>query len=290
MSRTDSPDHPQGTVCLTLDVESDYARSQTVTILDRAGPFFQWVREEQVPITAFVTGRLIEQANPIVEQLQSAGISVELHGYSHSVSEFGTMHSSHADEIERGTDAYAKRFCRVPTGYRAPSGIVSAEDIRLLDRLGYRYDSSIFPVRRPGRYDFTGVPRSPFRWEGLHLAEFPVALLSPRIPAGLTFTNLLGSRVSAMLLARSAPVPPAPMVIDGHFHNMFSDPQALRSLPLRLRCVYTLGQWSGGLAGVRALVGRLRWRGFVLGNLTQTVQATAVERLPSFSLAAFEDI
>jgi hypothetical protein len=53
-----------------LDVESDYARSPTLTVLDRTGPFFEWVRDEKVPFTAFVTGRLIEQAHPIVDQLQ----------------------------------------------------------------------------------------------------------------------------------------------------------------------------------------------------------------------------
>lgn len=288
MPRTDSSDRTPGTICLTLDVEPDYARSQTLMILDRTDPFFQWVRDAQIPLTVFVTGRLIEHSHPIVDRLQSAGIPVELHGYSHAVPGLGTMHHSHADEIERGTEAYVKRFGRVPFGYRAPSGVISADDVRLLDRLGYRYDSSIFPVRRPGRYDFTGLPNHPFRWDGLHLAEFPVALLTSRIPAGLTFTNLFGPRISAMLMARSAPVPPAPIVIDGHFHNMFPEPQALKNLPWGLRCIYSLGQWSGGLAGLRTLVNDLRRRGFVLGNLTQIAQAAPAGNLLSVGLKVFE--
>jgi len=288
MARTDGANHKPGTACLTLDVEPDYARSQTLMILDRTQPFFQWVREEQVPITTFVTGQLIEQGHPILEQLQSAGISVELHGYSHAVSGFGTMCSSHAEEIQRGTDAYVKRFGRVPTGYRAPSGIVSAEDVRLLDRLGYLYDSSIFPVRRPGRYDFTGLPNRPFRWEGLRLTEFPVALLTSRVPAGLTFTNLLGPRLSAIALARSAPVPPAPVVIDGHFHNMFTEAQALRTLPWRLRVVYSLGRWSGGLSSLRSLIENMRRRGFIFESLTQTAQGIASGQLPAVSMSVFE--
>jgi peptidoglycan/xylan/chitin deacetylase (PgdA/CDA1 family) len=287
MPGTDNSERASGTVYLTLDVESDYARSPTLMILDRTGPFFKWARDEQVPFTAFVTGRLIEQAHPIVDQLQSAGIPVELHGYTHDVSGFGTMHSSHAEEIERGTDVYEKRFGHVPAGYRAPSGVVSEADIRLLDRLGYRYDSSIFPVRRHGRYDFSNLPHHPFRWEGLHLAEFPLALLTSRVPAGLTFMNLLGSRISSMILARSASASPAPVVIDGHFHNLFPAPEALRALPLAFRFIYRLGEWTGGLACLRALVSNLRGRGLVLGNLAQVAQITRSELLPAVNLTAF---
>ena len=212
---------------------------------------------------------------------------MELHGYAHDVSGFGTMHSSHAEEIERGTDVYVRKFGRVPTGYRAPSGIVSAADLRLLDRLGYRYDSSIFPVRRHGRYDFSSLPHHPFRWEGLHMAEFPLALLTSRVPAGLTFMNLLGSRISSMILARSASASPAPLVIDGHFHNLFPAPEALRALPLAFRFIYKLGELAGGLACLRALVYNLRERGLVFGNLAQVAQITRSEHLPAVNLAVF---
>lgn len=288
MPGTDSSERTPGTICLTLDVESDYGRSQRVTSLDRTGPFFQWVHDEQIPVTAFVTGHLIEQAHPIVDKLQSSGIPVELHGYAHAVSGFGTMRSSHADEIKRGTDAYVKKFGRVPAGYRAPSGIISADDLRLLDQLGYKYDSSVFPLRRHKRYDFTGLPHHPFRWESLNVAEFPVALLSSRVPAGLTFINLLGSRISTSLLARSAPVPPSAIVIDGHFHNLFSSPVALRALPFAFRLMYALGQWSGGMACLSSLVSNLRQRGYVFGNLAQIARNAAAGHLPAVKLTVIE--
>ena len=272
------------TVYLTLDIEPDYGRCRTLAILDRAGEFLDWARHEQVPLTAFVTGRLIEQGHPVVAHLQSAGASVELHGYEHALSGFGTMRDSHAEEIERGTAAYAKRFGRLPAGYRAPAGVIGAEDIRLLNRLGYGYDSSIFPVRRPGRYDCRHLPHSPFRWEDLRLLEFPIALLTSRIPAGLTFINLLGPRLSARLLLRAAPVPPSPLVLDGHLHNLFQDRAARANLPWKLRGIYALGQRAGGLPGLRTLVEELRRRGCAFGNLTAAALAASSELLPSARL------
>jgi peptidoglycan/xylan/chitin deacetylase (PgdA/CDA1 family) len=290
-SQTDDRPSP-APLCLTLDVEADYGRSATVAILDKTDSFFDWIRNEHVPVTAFVTGRLIEQGHPIIDRLEAAGVAVELHGYAHAAGDFGTMLHSHAEEIERGTVAYQRRFGRPPAGYRAPSGIISAEDLRLLDRLDYRYDSSVFPVRRPGRYDFTALPRTAFRWSGLRLAEFPVALLSPRLPAGLSFINLLGPSISARLIRHSAVSrpstgSPAPLVIDGHFHNLYSHPAALTGLPLALRAVYGLGRWSGGLACARKLVDALRRAGHEPASLHDLALRTHPVDLPAIDLEVF---
>jgi len=274
-------------LCLTFDIEPDYGRRPTFGILDKADPFFDWIRAERVPVTAFVTGRIIEQGHRIVDRLLAAGIAVELHGYAHAPEAFGTMHGSHADEIQRGTDAYIRRFGHVPTGYRAPSGVVSADDLRLLDRLGYRYDSSIFPVRRPGRYDFAALPRQPFRWGGLRLLEFPAALLTSRLPAGLTFINLLGPSISARLIRRAAGPAPGPLVIDGHFHNLFTDRPALAGLPWALRAVYTAGRWSGGLRCTRNLVDRLRRAGFKPSDLREIAAHTQATDIPAVELGVF---
>ena len=275
-------------VCLTFDVEPDYGRRPTFGILDKADSFFDWIRAERVPVTAFVTGQIIERGHRIVDRLLAAGIAVELHGYAHDAAAFGTMHGSHADEIQRGTDAYVGRFGRVPTGYRAPSGVVSADDLRLLDRLGYRYDSSVFPVRRAGRYDFTAMPRRPFRWGGLGLIEFPVALLTPHVPAGLTFINLFGPTLSAWLVRRTAGPHPGPLVLDGHFHNLYADAGALAGLPWALRAVYTAGRWSGGLRCTRLLVERLRGAGFEPSDLREMAARTQSADTPTLELAVFQ--
>lgn len=288
---SDAPPRPR--LCLTLDVEQDYGRTDTYRILRMTDPFMQWVREERVPLTAFVTGRLIADGHPIVDQLAAAGAAVELHGFNHSMASLSTMYDSHAAEIEQGTAAYEKRLGRRPLGYRAPAGVVSAADLRLLDQLGYRYDSSIFPVCRAGHYDFRALPSHPFRWAKLRLLEFPVGLLTSRIPAGLSFTNLMGPRLSIFLMRRSidrltaTSAADAPFVLDGHFHNLFADPEARSALPPLLACMYRLGEWMGGLDALRAMFAALRGRGIVPASLADVALQPPRESWPEQDLGVF---
>ena len=285
------------TLHLTLDVERDYGRADTYRALDAAGPLFAWTEKTGLPLTAFVAGEILERGHPIVETLLKAGIPIALHGHAHAAAAFGTMRTSHADEIERAVQAYASRIGKRPHGYRAPAGIISRTDLMLLDQLGFAYDASIFPMRRPHRYDFSRLPRAPFRWEGTRLAEVPFGLMTSSLPAGLTFINLLGPAASAALIGRAArklagqsPSGSAPSgyVIDLHGHNLFAYPPALRALPVALRLVYRAGRWSGGLACLMSLADKLRRRGFTFGNLEADALRLDPEKLPAVGFDCFE--
>lgn len=269
-------------ICLTIDVESDYGRSGRYALLDQANPFFEWVRGEQIPFTAFITGRLLEQGHPVIESFQSADIPIGVHGYEHRTDRFGTMTTSHEDEIRRGIEAYVKRIGRPPAGYRAPLGIVSRDDIALLARQGLRYDASIFPVRRPGRYDFSAMPRTPFRWDGTSLVEMPFGLLTKTLPAGMSFINLVGPAMGSTFLRRQcrARSDSSATVVDMHFHNLFTDETALRDLPLGLRAMYRAGAWRNGISCLKALVGNLRRAGAVFGCLETDALNLKTEALP----------
>ena len=279
--------------CLTLDVEPDYGRADSCAILDRAEPFFDWLRAERMPLMAFVTGELLDRGHRVLDLLNDAGASLGVHGHRHAAGDFGTMRDSHAGEIERSADAYSRRIGRPPRGYRAPAGIISREDILLLDRRGFRYDASVFPLRRPGRYDFAGLPRTPFRWEGTRLVEMPFGLMTSFLPAGMTFINLLGAPLSAGLIRRAARLLPfgagaAGYVIDLHLHNLFSHPPALRSVPAAMRLMYRTGEWGGGLPRLQKLVGRLRLYGFAFRDLEADVVRRKSEDLPACGFDCFE--
>ena len=279
------------TLYLTLDVESDYGRSDTYDVLDRAAPFFDWIKSEQIPLTAFVTGRLLEQGHRVVDTFQECGIAVGVHGYTHAADTFGTMHTSHADEIRRGAEAYAKRMGNKPAGYRAAAGVISREDVLLLDRIGFRYDASVVPMRRPGRYDFSGLPKTPFRWDGTRLVEIPFGLLTSALPAGMTFINLLGATVSSRLIMREArrlTGAPAWHVTDLHLHNLFAHYPALRSLPFVLRLIYLAGGIMGGLPTLRRMTADLRRAGFEFGNLEADALRLDAGRLPVVELDFFD--
>jgi hypothetical protein len=201
------------------------------------------------------------------------------------------MHTSHADEITRGTEAYVKRVGRRPAGYRAAAGVISRDDVLLMNQMGFRYDASVFPMRRSGRYDFSGLPKTPFRWDDTRLIEIPFGLMTSSLPAGMTFTNVLGSRLSAGLIAREAGRLgglPAWHVADLHMHNLFAHYPAMASLPFVLRLVYLAGSVTGGLSSLMRITDRLRGAGFALGDLETDALRLNADSLPTVRLDCFD--
>jgi len=285
--------HIQGVrLCLTVDVESDYGRADTYEVLNRAAPFFEWIQKDHIPITAFVVGRLFQQGHPIIETLLKAGASLGVHGFSHSPDTFSSMQSSHADEIQKGVEAFERRVGRKPSGYRAPAGVISRDDVLLLNRLGLRYDASVFPMRRLHRYDFSGLPEFPFRWEGTSLVEVPVGMLTSTLPAGMSFVNLFGARLSAYLvrnrLVKLKEHELACHVTDIHLHNLFAYHPAMVCLPFSLRIVYLAGSLAGGLSMLVKYVSVLRRGGYTFCNLEDNALSLKVESLPVVGLDCFD--
>ncbi|OGV65287.1 MAG: hypothetical protein A2283_05735 [Lentisphaerae bacterium RIFOXYA12_FULL_48_11] len=287
----DSDPRRSETLYLTLDIESDYGRSDSYEILSQAAPFIDWLHAENIPLTAFVVGKLFQQGHSIIDTFLRAGISLGVHGFSHSPDTFGTMHASHADEIQKGMEAFEKRVGRKPDGYRAALGIVSRDDVLLMDKLGFCYDASIFPMRRSHCYDFSGLPKSPFQWQGTNLVEIPLGMLTATLPAGMTFINLLGSELSAFLVKRQVSSlsgdDKAFHVTDLHFHNLFPYYPAMNSLPFIMRLVYQAGSIMGGLVTLRRYVAVLRSKGFVFGNLETDALSLRRESLPVVGLDCF---
>jgi peptidoglycan/xylan/chitin deacetylase (PgdA/CDA1 family) len=287
----------RATVYLTLDVEPDYGRADSCRALDQGDVFLAWLRGNGIPLTAFVVGRLLERGHRLLDELLGAGIPVALHGYSHAPVTFGSARTPHGEEISRGLDAYRRRVGRAPRGYRGALGILSREDVLALDRLGFRYDASVFPMRRPGRYDYSRLPRSAFRWQDTGLLEIPFGLLSRWIPAGMTFINLAGAAASAhgirrALKARHAPPDAHPLsracVLDMHLHNFFPNPAALRAVPPPMRLIYRAGDWRGGLRCLEDLTGRLRRMGFEFGCLEADALSVDVGTLPTVAPEALD--
>lgn len=273
------------TLFFTLDVEPDYGRTSRVSLLNRLPEFVSLMRAEDVPITAFVVGRFFDDQPEVADQLAKSGADVELHGYHHSAADFGSMYTPHTEEIERGHAAYVRRMGHPPLGYRAPSGIIGQEDLLTLRRLGFLYDASIFPVLRQGRYDFRSAPRTPFRWKNTELLEFPCGLLSPRLPAGMTFINWLGPAWSARRLASMCSENAGTCVLDAHLHNFFHAPLACHDLPWGLRLSYQLGRVRGEWRGFLRLLKKLRSENWTFRSLSAEARRVTADALPLPSFA-----
>jgi polysaccharide deacetylase family protein (PEP-CTERM system associated) len=131
--------------------------------------------------TFFVLGWLADRHPDLVRDIAAAGHEVASHGWDHvrvtrqRPEEFRASVRRTKHELERLTGAEV-------LGFRAPSfsivpGFEWALDVLIEE--GYRYDSSMFPIRRPGDYGYPDAAPEPHWLErpAGRLAEFPLATL-----------------------------------------------------------------------------------------------------------------
>jgi polysaccharide deacetylase family protein (PEP-CTERM system associated) len=131
--------------------------------------------------TFFTLGWLAKYRPEVVRAIANAGHEVASHGFRHERVTSLTPQRFRED-IRSSRQALEDLTGRVVLGYRAPSfsiipGFEWAFDVLVEE--GYRYDSSIFPIRRRG-YGYPSAPRAPYvihRPSGT-LAEFPLATVS----------------------------------------------------------------------------------------------------------------
>ena len=187
----------------TVDVEESFQVAALEPFVDRA----QWenipsrvegsvkllldlLAEHRAQATFFVLGWLAQRRPQMVRDLIAAGHEIASHGSDHKrVTQMQPAEFRHSvrDSKLRLEDACG----RAVIGYRAPSfSIVRGGEwaLEILVEEGYRYDSSLYPIRRPG-YGFAGGRRDPHTIETSAgpLHEFPPATLraGPAIlPAG----------------------------------------------------------------------------------------------------------
>lgn len=92
-----------------------------------------------VPTTFYMPGFDAECYPELVQEARRRGFEIGSHGYLHESWELGDEEEA---LLERTHDILTGLMGTPPTGWRSPSGRKSARTMRVLRRLGYRYDSS----------------------------------------------------------------------------------------------------------------------------------------------------
>lgn len=143
------------------------------------GVILDLLAEREVHGTFFVLGWIAERHPALVKRIAAAGHEIASHGYSHQLiytqsrEEFRaeTVRSKHLLEDLAGAPVI---------GYRAASFSITRRSLWALDvlaELGFRYDSSIFPIRHD-RYGIPDAPAEPGKLttpSGATLVEFPMS-------------------------------------------------------------------------------------------------------------------
>lgn len=131
--------------------------------------------------TFFVLGWVAERFPDLIRDISRRGHEIASHGSRHElVYDLGP--ERFAEDLRQSVDAISDASGVRPVGYRAPSFSVDHRSLWAFDVLaehGFRYDSSIFPVRHP-RYGIPSFPRFPRNVRtpaGVTMPEFPMTTL-----------------------------------------------------------------------------------------------------------------
>jgi polysaccharide deacetylase family protein (PEP-CTERM system associated) len=116
-----------------------------------------------VRATFFVLGVIAEAHPRLVAELADAGHEIGCHSHRHEFVYRQSPDTFRAD-LQQARDVIASATGTAPIGYRAPYFSIRGDSLWALEILaneGFRYDSSIFPVRNP-RYGIPDAPRVPY--------------------------------------------------------------------------------------------------------------------------------
>lgn len=135
--------------------------------------------ERGVYATFFVLGWLAERTPGLVRRIAEAGHEVACHGYSHQLV-YKQTPAEFREETVRAKHCLEDTIGHSVLGYRAASFSITRQSLWALDALidlGFRYDSSIFPIHHD-LYGIPGATPEPHRVSapsGRTLAEFPMS-------------------------------------------------------------------------------------------------------------------
>lgn len=259
---------------LTIDLEPWYA-SEFLTkylpeekddqIEEAVRPILDLLDRYKTKATFFVLGIVAERHPEMVRQVYDKGHEIASHAYSHkTLHELGE--SRFEEEIKRSVELLWSITSKKPIGFRAPSFSINNSTkwaFRILEENGFRYDSSIFPIKTM----LYGVPNAPLRRYRPSMAdvaqenpdgriiEFPVTVfkLGRNIPvAGGFYLRVLPLWFLRFAIARVNKTRPA--VIYVHPWETYSKTPRLSGVPLFSRFI----TYCGINSALRKLEGLLK--------------------------------
>jgi polysaccharide deacetylase family protein (PEP-CTERM system associated) len=182
--------------------------------------------EGRTQATFFCLGWIAERYPALVRRLAEEGHEVASHGFAHQRASDQTPEEFYAD-IARAKALLEDVTGSPVRGYRAPSFSVGERNpwaFGCIARAGYRYSSSVYPIR----HDHYGVPDAPRFAHEVEpgLMELPIAtvrVLNANLPAGGGgYFRLLPYAVSRWALRRINAVDRRPAMF--YFHPWELDP------------------------------------------------------------------
>jgi len=198
--------------------------------------------------TFFVLGTVAEHYGDVVREIINRGHEVASHGYAHKLI-YKTTAQEFEDDLKISFEHLHNAGCSEIWGYRAPYWSITRDSLWALEvlcKLGVKYDSSIFPIKR-GLYGIPDAPTHPHKVLD-DLWEFPpstIRFLGMNWPiAGGGYLRLAPYRLVSWAIRKSALEHSKVF----YFHPYELDPTDVH-LQHKTRSVVTLVYWVQQILG-----------------------------------------
>lgn len=136
--------------------KQDLINETTLPIIDLLGQY-------DVKATFFVLGQVAERYPSLIKEIHNGGHEIASHCYSHkTLYELGM--EGFRKEIKLSIDILKSITGEPPLGFRAPSFSITSKTswaLEVLEQYGFRYDSSIFPIKTK-LYGVSNAPTVPY--------------------------------------------------------------------------------------------------------------------------------
>jgi polysaccharide deacetylase family protein (PEP-CTERM system associated) len=176
-------------------VDGGFIPAAVDVLLERLAKF-------EAKATFFCLGTVAEWYPEVIEAIVAQGHELGVHGYTHAFLHEMTRQSLE-DDLRKTQDILAKHTER-PIGFRASTFTHAPFLYEVLEDCGFKYDSSILPIKTP-LYDWSAYEDSAPFWATPRILEIPLSIhkvAGIRIPVGGLYLRLLGGSVNVRLLRR----------------------------------------------------------------------------------------
>ena len=139
------------TIFITVDFEEwfhityldkyHFNKSEIDTFADKILFFFEKLTELNIHSTVFVVGEIIERNIDILKKIKELGHEIGCHGYSHKILT-SLSDDDFLNETKKAKEIIETKLNTQVYGYRAPSFSLNESKLNILEKLGFKYDSS----------------------------------------------------------------------------------------------------------------------------------------------------
>ena len=161
------------------DTKNDVAHEATKSLL-------KILKKHNIQATFFVLGKFAEKYPELIDEISQSGHEIASHGYSHAMLD-NLEPDKFEEELKRTEQILKKVTGKKVKGFRAPAFSLNTNTtwaVRILKKIGYTYDSSIFP-KKMGLYGINLRNKQPYpistknikmEDKSSKLVEFPITV------------------------------------------------------------------------------------------------------------------